>query len=438
MKLTLCYLLVLFTISSCKRSVRIEDSVISLKEFRAIGELITAEYYGEVVSGLSQIYRDSVSLHLEEDYKSVQEKIIVAAHTIDLIFKDESTKLASEITRLENQISVDRSITNQEQRELSKAKRKLRRLTKRKQRKLAIELKHSSGINKNSTFKAIASATGQNKNELIQTIQNKSIEEIEALPSFAKYKKEQIPKKKRKQELVYLGRGAVKAGYDLTEIGVDNIFFSQNADTIYIVDVDPKLLNLDINPWFYLPDADTDSVQNLNGEKRDRSLFGFQVLMGNKTKNITLQEISRVKTDCKHLLRKEALDRNIYEKARVNAEDALEGLFSLMSINAGNQVNRVIISHSKYFFDKAEYLYDLKIDIEEFEAITELVADDLVALDSVYYGYQSLLYQQQLLDKFIIDLYIESIGHQNCSGWEQWVVGYFDEREIDIAKFIIT
>jgi hypothetical protein len=162
------------------------------------------------------------------------------------------------------------------------------------------------------------------------------------------------------------------------------------------------------------------------------------VLMGNKTKNITLQEISRVKTDCKHLLRKEALDRNIYEKARVNAEDALEGLFSLMSINAGNQVNRVIISHSKYFFDKAEYLYDLKIDIEEFEAITELVADDLVALDSVYYGYQSLLYQQQLLDKFIIDLYIESIGHQNCSGWEQWVVGYFDEREIDIAKFIIT
>ena len=61
-----------------------------------------------------------------------------------------------------------------------------------------------------------------------------------------------------------------------------------------------------------------------------------------------------------------------------------------------------------------------------------------MALDSVYYGYQSLLYQQQLLDKFIIDLYIESIGHQNCSGWEQWVVGYFDEREIDIAKFIIT
>lgn len=430
-KLTIIFCIVLL-FSGCKKQVKIDDTVISLKEFRSIGELITAEYYGEVVSGLSLFYSDSISANMDEMFNLIKKDIISATKAVNSQYTKKDSSSSNDIkTSLEkNKKSKSLSATD--------SIRKNRRLERKNQRVFLKNLRNNGLVDHKEIFKELKKATGLNKRNLIATIKVSEFNEIESLADFKKYKNKMVNKRKGKKELVYMGRGSVKAGYDLTKIKNENIFFSTDKDTIYIVDIDPELLNVDINPWFYFPNdmPDTLSFENSKELRDDLSLFGFQVLMGNKLKNIKLSEINRIKTECKNLLRQEALDRDIYEKARVNAEEALEGFFGLMSLSASQEVKKVIISHSKYFYDKTDFLYDQKIDDFEFKIISEVVQDDTTDVDTLFYGFQTLSYQVRLLDLYVIDLYKWSLGKNNSPEWYGWANKYFYARDINIKEHL--
>jgi len=409
----------LYLVTSCKKQVKIDDTVISLKEINDIGELITAEYYGEVLSGLSMIYYDSLDTLMKYRYEEIVDEIGKAEDGVNETLEPKMTE-------------VDQNNSKLSKKELKKIERKNRRLKKRKNRKLLKKLRKESSIESMASFKELKNILDVNNRKTIETLKNEknaqtSWDEFKAGHSeeIENYKAE-VKKQITKNELIYIGRGTVKAGYDLTEITEDNILFSLTGDTIYVVDVDPKLFNVDINPWFYIPpdfqsgEADSDSA----------TFFGFQLVYVKNPKKTTLNEINRVKTECKEILRKDAIDRHIYEKAKENAETSLQGLFSLLSLEPGQQVTKVFISHSKYFYDKVDILYDGKIDSTEVNYLKELAADDLEELDGEFYPYQTLEYQQRILDQFILELNKETLGKNNSKSWDKWLKDYAQKRKL--------
>ncbi len=410
----------LLVIVSCNRKPKITDTVISVKEINDIGELITAEYYGEVISGLSILYFESLDSIMKRDFTEISSQIMKADKKVKKSFE-------KKIVRIEEKEQTQ--LTSEAK---DKIDRKKRRLDRRMNRKKLRSLRKAGVIESKSAFKEMKKALQVNNRELIQEIgmSDTTWETFSASHqgSINEYKQKLIKKEKGKKELIYIARGSVKAGYDLTQIDESNILLSITGDTIYMFDVDPILLDVDINPWFYFPTDDSGGG--------DSTLYGFQIVQANQQKKISFSEVTQVKTACKVLLRQDAIDRNIYEKAKNHAEDALEGLFSLLSLQPGQNVQKVFISHSKYFYDKVDILYDLTIDHEEFNYLESLINDDSQYPDSVFYNQYPVEYQKRLVDKFTVELYINSFERKNDPAWNTFANEYFEKRNINIEEYI--
>ncbi len=201
---------------------------------------------------------------------------------------------------------------------------------------------------------------------------------------------------------------------------------------MYLFDFDPIITDLDINPYFYYPE-DVDSSNKL--DKTDTTLlYGFQLIYSSEQKKVTLQDINNVKSECKRKLYQEALDRNIFQNAQRNAEEALSGLFGLLSAEGEREIKEVIISHSKYFNYQVDYLYDKRIDKDEFTEIDAIVNADVDSLDEIAFKYQTHKYQLKYLDKFMVDLYKQTQGNNNVSEWDSLCSKYLYDRKIALPN----
>ncbi len=122
-------------------------------------------------------------------------------------------------------------------------------------------------------------------------------------------------------------------------------------------------------------------------------------------------------------MRQDALKRDIYKGAHRNAEEALTTFFGLMA-DENNRVVKAVISHSKYFFYKSDYLYDLRIDENEYNELVEIINHDQDTLDDVSFKYQTLDYQKTHLDKFVNDLHNTTKNSNNYSKWDSLHTAY--------------
>ncbi len=426
----------LFTLGTlffgCKKKEKLKDTVISLRDVKDIGELITAEYYGEVLTGLTLISQDSITQDLKEGFENIQEKAKRVDSVVKVEHRHKITKLDNIIkaasipdTTLKDEDDIAKDTKKREKARL-KALRKKRRLKRRMERKRIKRLR-KEGVTASPELKNITKTSKTNKRDVIKEMVKSDWEDFTA--SRGHIKKEitkQIKKDLRNKQLAYIGRGSVKAGYDLTQITEENLFTSPNKDTIFILDIDPQLLNVDINPWFMLPQEPKDST-----DKPDTiNMYGFQMIAVSKQKNMTLAEMNRVKSECKSLLRKEALDRDIYEHAKVNAEETLKGLFAMITAQNEYPVKEVMFSHTKYFEDKLDILYDGVVDTSELHLMQDLVLDDTLEIDSQFYAHQDLEYQVRILDQFLVQVYKQTSASKNCDAWRPWIEGYFRSKNI--------
>jgi chaperonin cofactor prefoldin len=65
-------ILVTLLLSACTDSTKLENTPLALKEINEIGELITAEYYGEVIRSLISISKEDMRMELEQDLKNLK------------------------------------------------------------------------------------------------------------------------------------------------------------------------------------------------------------------------------------------------------------------------------------------------------------------------------------------------------------------------------
>ena len=294
-----------------KKKLLIDETPVVVKEIRDIGELISAEFYGEVYADLNEFYenliktkKDSIYLNpakYYEKYPGLKQYIADADNfrAQELFFNKEKENyhlyLNDYFQKLESY-----------------------RQTEIKLQKAIVAAKSNSEKKK--------------LNNRIQDIRNKAIKEKEnyrsrkekfnnAEKDFRKLK-ENFRKKRKKRNLVYIGRGWVKAGINLKNLSKDDIFIDdQDSLYIHLLIPEPKIIDADINPWFIYTDA--------------KKVKGFELFIAKtgsllSKDNFTDDEISAVKHICKERLKANAISKNILQKANKSAITTLENFFHLL------------------------------------------------------------------------------------------------------------
>lgn len=116
----------------------------------------------------------------------------------------------------------------------------------------------------------------------------------------------------KKQNIVFIGRGWVKAGFDFGSFDENNFMYDKDSKTVHFYGLSPAILDTDINPWF-IP---------------QRKVKGFELV--DFTGEVTFENAKLVKADCKAKLLEQANSAEILKRAQENGAEALKNFFALL------------------------------------------------------------------------------------------------------------
>jgi hypothetical protein len=299
-------------------NAKIESTAVLVREVRAIGELISAEYYGEALASWPAISTDD---QLAEDTADV--KRIVRDISAQLTQKSDQEKW--------DDIDDDDSSSDAERtkKQANRMKRKLWLFYKR-----SIQSHYKSSkvfpYALYAAFRKLQKPTApldipQNnpvlaqseKKELLLFLHDTDPDDVftetdlRQISQVFRKNKDNTPKRDRKKDAVCIGRGIVRAGIDLSRLREESLVFHDNGEA-FVSNVNVKILHNELNPWF-IP---------------QRKVKGFEIL---KLKGqIDSRDISRLKKLCKDQILLQAEARHILPEAKKNAETALLSFFNLV------------------------------------------------------------------------------------------------------------
>ncbi|GAB3654167.1 hypothetical protein GCM10028791_24660 [Echinicola sediminis] len=344
--------------------LKLEDSANMVTEVNEIGELVTAEYYGEVITSIDEarlnplqneeiseraavLYADLlVGLQNLHDYQSLDINERTEEYRQGpkirnwrkIIRQDVDSKNIMDkmdyhgfLTELQAEPLFDdlleflwREEVGADQKDAPKEK-ELRELLFRMYK----------GLDENADF------TEEQKNRFIQTYHSNV--------------QEGMSRKALRKKLTMIGRGWVKAGFDFSDLGEESILYYEDLGEIHLIGISPKILNADINPWF-IP---------------EKGIPGFQIL--DEKGPVNFYDAKKVKQYCIDKLTVYAHQARILDNAKSQGAETLKNLFSLLT---GNEIKKVI-------FHDTPFLEFVKL-AEEDEMISyaeAYVLDSLVRLE---------------------------------------------------------
>lgn len=328
-----------FSSRSLKNTANILSSV------KSIGELVTAEYYGEVISSLhgTMVY-DLQPDTLQQEFERclAEVKAEVEKNYLDKL-KDDTKLKRREKNKLLDALPE----------KLNKTKNTYNQSNKIYDHLIAFIA--SNEYQKDAQeFYNVKSESLKNKveNEVLETLLNECISSLQLQEStntmsdstshidfkysipeyFSKVSdfhyslnKSHIQKtKKRKQDIVFIGRGWVKAGFRFKQLNETNFYYDDQRKIIRFYGLSPVVLDEDINPWF-IP---------------EKKVKGFELV--DFYKKATFEEAKAVKIRCKEELLEQAYKADILQQAQINGEESLQSFFALLT----NEPNLKIEFHN--------------------------------------------------------------------------------------------
>lgn len=304
----------------------LKDTPILVRSMKEIGQLITAEYYGETVADNFTVIEMDAEEKEEELLKVVDSNDNFAAEIDEM--RSERKNLPNNKKKLEEHYLANYSMLSNDVTLLQ----------------FYLE-KHDKPDRKRLLHYLVKSRRGReinvgNKGEIAQHLEHQ-------------YAESQLPGKVKKKELlVIVGRGWVKAGYDFGEFDPDNFIYSESQKRIYISGMTP-FMEVTMNPWF-IP---------------EKGVEGFEFIMMGKEAAHNRETVLQTKKKCKAKLIKQAEDREILVKARANAEENLRAFISLMMDEeiASVQIHESIIDSYRHFFAEDNYFSLDELSIIESE-----------------------------------------------------------------------
>jgi hypothetical protein len=314
-----------------RTKISVKNTPVVVESMRDIGELITAEYYGEVMAS-----------SLEEDIQNVTDTRTVRKNAIQEI-EQEVLDVLDSITGIGNN---RRKLTR-------RFNEKYPDIAQTDEYSLLLEYakEHHDKNEKELLMFYYASFRKKDKKGLLDNVK---------LDSYLskKYPTPELNKKARKKNLVLLGRGSVKAGIDFKEFSDKNFRYVETTNTVQLLRSRPRILRHTINPWF-IP---------------KKKIPGFEFLhVGSKVDHgqVAIDKSMKVKQACLDQLREDALKANILEHAKKNAEVNLAGFFSIIM---GKPIKVQIFGHP------LEAYIEEVLNPQKFSAIPYAAIDSLIAV----------------------------------------------------------
>lgn len=371
-----------------KSEVKIADTPLEVKEVKDIGELICAEFYGEVYADLNDAYRavfEEYKQHIEtygdtlgiyrdsmftdfpllknmidkrkdieelnkefqkksEEFKAISNEYLTKKAVYDSIRTVYDSVMVAYKKGQEEYIENKRNFNiaidelRDKERDFSRQIRKLKRRNKEDE----VEQMQESKANIEDNIKQYIDllnenldrwqATQKSTNEMKEVykryereynrIKNEYDRKKDGFNNFKEDYEEEIEERtSMDKKLVYIGRGWVKAGFDLTNFEPDDIEVNKSSDTTnLILHVNrPKILVTDINPWFI--------------KTKKTEIEGYEIFMKKGSdRKFTNAEQVKVKSVCKDKLREEAVRKGILNNAETSGEETLIQFFQLFGI----------------------------------------------------------------------------------------------------------
>ncbi len=287
--------------------LKLRDTPVSVRSMQQIGELITAEYYGEVIASTMEeveIEEASMTNEFGDSLEVIHESFLDALEEIR-----EAGDAKELNTKRRKQVRLHYQSHNQELISMPWYDTYMRyiftKLEKRGQTFDAKDLDKPLGVVQLGNLLKTALA---DNNQL----GNMDFEDLKAV--FGDKLSDINEKKYKKRQLVLLGRGWVKAGFRFDKFTEDNFRYDKDAKRVVFIGMNPQILSATINPWF-IP---------------EKGVEGFEFLIVERKAKRDYEVMKRVKQLCLDKLEKQAMDRDIFERATENAQEQLKAFFELL------------------------------------------------------------------------------------------------------------
>jgi hypothetical protein len=269
--------------------LKLKDTPAHIREIRSIGELISAEYYGEVISS----YQSKLDVERKEEIKKTKSQLEIMDSTF-LERLDELASMQDNALRKHTFDSVINSFRKYPNFDdyLSVVKKEFKIKFWNKLYNKLLDQKKIEELydDKNKVYlKGLKSARESEINEF--------------------YSQRSV----RKPQLILLGRGKVQAGFRFGKLDARNMMVDTLRKRIILFGIQPEILSCDINPWL-IPEL---------------GIKGFEIIdLNRKADDPSI--LNQVKQACLDSLRANAIRSDILNIAKVNAEQNLQTFFSLL------------------------------------------------------------------------------------------------------------
>lgn len=340
--------------------VKLKDTANMVSEVNQIGQLVTAEYYGEVIASI-----DEARLNLIEDENISNNALI--------LFKDIKSALGN-LKTFQDLPNSEKDEEYQKMTPINGWRRIIRydvnsrnisdklnyhgflddivadplyddmleyiyRLKSRRPRNIKWE---PSPRHKEEALFMVY-------NEL--TSPNETLDVEDFMQFYYLNKTADLSRSETRKKLAMVGRGWVKAGFDFSEIKSSSLIINEKRGEVHIMGLTPQILNADINPWF-IP---------------EKGIPGFEILDDNG--RVDFKDAKLVKEYCVEKLLAFAHRADILQKAQEQASETLKTLFTLIT---GQEIKKVIFHNDR--------IIQIANRIEKEQAISRF---DVVLLDSL-------------------------------------------------------
>jgi hypothetical protein len=362
-----------------RTSVKSTASLVS--SINQIGELVTAEYYGEVIASLKEtkvfdIPRDEAYEKFENCYFDLKFGMVTILQELQAV----DNKLNISKKKLIDKISFNELMQDYEENNIyvhlmAFLAGKFSDTDPVKYFKRNGKLRdNTENIVKNylaSQLVALNRSVVKSKNEIVtsdyEDFYNELPDYFDELTAFHTNRNLSQEEKNRK-DIVFIGRGWVKAGFDFGTLDESNLVYFSDQKLIRLYGLSATVLDKDINPWF-IP------------EKR---IKGFELV---NYRNASFEEAKQVKARCKEKLLEQAGKAEILRYAEINGKEALESLFSLLLDEPEIRVEFITMPfETEYQMIKADSL---------------VTVEEALAIDSIYRDYKEQINRSTLAEQEI-------------------------------------
>ncbi len=318
--------------------ISLADTPTVIRELKELGEFVTSEYSGETIESLQE--GTASQIRIQQRMDSLR-SVFVQMQTLYPAIAKTRKKAAA------------RARAFRDSRPYRDVPEDIRLLQIATEKSLGELLEYS--ISEGTTWESLLAAHPARLEKEVETLLNKGA--------------------RGRIKVAYIGRGRVRAGFDLSHI--DNPIFqiemARNAtqDTLVIRNLDPEILDADINPWFiYRPEADI-------------RVPGYELIKLKREAKVEFADITAVKMACKETLVSQALyEREILNHALFSGEQTFRDLFNLFRKPDEPPLAAVRIEPTPYYEFKAGILKDRRIETSEIRDIRTRLTQDGLALNT--------------------------------------------------------